>query len=104
MVIWQPKPQVRSRSGMAESRRSMGSPLHGPRGAAGRGDILCTGPACRGHGRRPACRACRPIATFCRSMTELAKLTWPEARAAFGPDLVAFLPLGSTEPHGPHLP
>ena len=37
-------------------------------------------------------------------MTELAKLTWPEARAAFGPDLVALLPIGSTEPHGPHLP
>jgi len=37
-------------------------------------------------------------------MTEIAKLTWPEARARFGPDLVAFLPIGSTEPHGPHLP
>ena len=37
-------------------------------------------------------------------MTELAKLTWPEARAAFGPDLVVLLPVGSTEPHGPHLP
>jgi len=37
-------------------------------------------------------------------MTELAKLTWPEARAAFGPDLVVLLPIGSTEPHGPHLP
>jgi creatinine amidohydrolase len=37
-------------------------------------------------------------------MTELTKLTWPEARARFGPDLVALLPIGSTEPHGPHLP
>jgi creatinine amidohydrolase len=37
-------------------------------------------------------------------MAELAKLTWPEARAAFGPDLVVLLPIGSTEPHGPHLP
>jgi creatinine amidohydrolase len=37
-------------------------------------------------------------------MTALAKLTWPEARARFGPDLVALLPIGSTEPHGPHLP
>lgn len=37
-------------------------------------------------------------------MTEIAKLTWPEARAAFGPDLVVLLPVGSTEPHGPHLP
>lgn len=37
-------------------------------------------------------------------MTELAKLTWPEARARFGADLVVFLPIGSTEPHGPHLP
>jgi len=37
-------------------------------------------------------------------MTELAKLTWPEARARFTADLVALLPIGSTEPHGPHLP
>lgn len=37
-------------------------------------------------------------------MTEIAKLTWPEARARFGPDVVALLPIGSTEPHGPHLP
>lgn len=37
-------------------------------------------------------------------MTELAKFTWPEARARFGADLVALLPIGSTEPHGPHLP
>jgi len=37
-------------------------------------------------------------------MTELAKLTWPEARARFGADLVVFLPIGSTEPHRPHLP
>jgi len=36
--------------------------------------------------------------------TELAKLTWPEARARFGADLVVLLPIGSTEPHGPHLP
>jgi creatinine amidohydrolase len=33
-----------------------------------------------------------------------ARRTWPEARAAFGPDLVVLLPLGATEPHGPHLP
>lgn len=37
-------------------------------------------------------------------MTELAKCTWPEARALFGPRTVAILPIGSTEPHGPHLP
>lgn len=37
-------------------------------------------------------------------MTDLAKMTWPEARAAFGPRTVAILPVGSTEPHGPHLP
>lgn len=37
-------------------------------------------------------------------MTELAKLTWPEARARFTADLVVLLPIGSTEPHGPHLP
>ncbi len=37
-------------------------------------------------------------------MSELSKMTWPEARAAFGPNTVAILPVGSTEPHGPHLP
>lgn len=37
-------------------------------------------------------------------MKDLAKLTWPEARARFGPDLVAIQPVGATEPHGPHLP
>ncbi|HKX46659.1 MAG TPA: creatininase family protein, partial [Planctomycetota bacterium] len=35
---------------------------------------------------------------------ELAARTWPEARALFASDLVAFVPIGSTEPHGPHLP
>jgi len=37
-------------------------------------------------------------------MVDLAKCTWPEAEALFGPDTVAILPVGSTEPHGPHLP
>ena len=37
-------------------------------------------------------------------MTDLAKLTWPEARARFDANLVALLPIGATEPHGPHLP
>lgn len=37
-------------------------------------------------------------------MTELAKRTWPEAAELFGPRTVAILPIGSTEPHGPHLP
>ncbi len=37
-------------------------------------------------------------------MSDLAKMTWHEARAAFGPRTVAILPVGSTEPHGPHLP
>ncbi|MDZ4773922.1 MAG: creatininase family protein [Planctomycetota bacterium] len=37
-------------------------------------------------------------------MTDLAKCTWPEAEALFGPRTVAILPVGSTEPHGPHLP
>lgn len=37
-------------------------------------------------------------------MSELAKRTWPEARGLFGADLVAILPIGATEPHGPHLP
>src|SRR5688572_19969204 len=37
-------------------------------------------------------------------MTDLAKCTWPEARELLGPRTVALLPIGSTEPHGPHLP
>ena len=37
-------------------------------------------------------------------MSDLAKLTWPEARERFDERLVAILPVGSTEPHGPHLP
>lgn len=37
-------------------------------------------------------------------MTELAKRTWLEARELFGERTVALLPIGSTEPHGPHLP
>lgn len=37
-------------------------------------------------------------------MTDLAKRTWPEAAALFRADVVALLPIGSTEPHGPHLP
>ncbi len=41
---------------------------------------------------------------YSSSMTDLGKRTWPEARELFGPRTVAILPLGSTEPHGPHLP
>lgn len=37
-------------------------------------------------------------------MTQLGKLTWPEARERFDDRLVAIQPIGSTEPHGPHLP
>ena len=37
-------------------------------------------------------------------MSELAKHTWPEARELFDENLVAILPIGATEPHGPHLP
>lgn len=37
-------------------------------------------------------------------MTDFAKLTSPEAARAIGPRTVALVPLGSTEPHGPHLP
>ena len=37
-------------------------------------------------------------------MADLAKRTWPEADGLFGPDTVVILPIGSTEPHGPHLP
>lgn len=37
-------------------------------------------------------------------MTDLAKRTWLEAEELFGPETIALLPVGSTEPHGPHLP
>ena len=37
-------------------------------------------------------------------MTDIAKRTWPETKDQFGPRTVAILPIGSTEPHGPHLP
>lgn len=35
---------------------------------------------------------------------ELAKLTWPEATGVLGAGTVAIVPIGCTEPHGPHLP
>lgn len=35
---------------------------------------------------------------------EFSKLTYPEAAGVLGPDTVAILPVGCTEPHGPHLP
>lgn len=35
---------------------------------------------------------------------ELAKLTWPEAAGVLGASTVAIVPIGCTEPHGPHLP
>lgn len=37
-------------------------------------------------------------------MLELAKLTWLEAKHALDARAVVFLPIGCTEPHGPHLP
>lgn len=37
-------------------------------------------------------------------MTEFHNLTWKEAREALGRGVVAILPIGSTEAHGPHLP
>ncbi len=37
-------------------------------------------------------------------MTEWAKCTWIEARELLSDRLVALLPIGCTEPHGPHLP
>jgi creatinine amidohydrolase len=37
-------------------------------------------------------------------MIELAKLSWPEAQRALHERSVCLLPLGATEPHGPHLP
>lgn len=38
------------------------------------------------------------------SVPDLSKLTYPEAAELFGPRTVALVPIGSTEPHGPHLP
>ncbi len=35
---------------------------------------------------------------------ELSKLTWREARDYFARHPIALQPIGSTEPHGPHLP
>ena len=37
-------------------------------------------------------------------MGEIAKKTWVEVKDSFSPSTVAILPVGSTEPHGPHLP
>lgn len=37
-------------------------------------------------------------------MTDLSKLTSPEAAACFQPRSIVIVPIGSTEPHGPHLP
>jgi creatinine amidohydrolase len=37
-------------------------------------------------------------------MTELRRLTHETSEGLFGPRTIAILPLGSTEPHGPHLP
>jgi len=37
-------------------------------------------------------------------MTDLAKLTSPQAREFFHARTIAILPCGATEPHGPHLP
>ena len=35
---------------------------------------------------------------------ELAHMTWPEAQAVFAKNPIAFVPIGSCEPHCPHLP
>ncbi len=35
---------------------------------------------------------------------ELAKLSWPQVQARIEAGCAAILPVGSTEPHGPHLP
>jgi len=37
-------------------------------------------------------------------VVELARLTWPEAQEILDDRVVALLPIGATEPHGPHLP
>jgi creatinine amidohydrolase len=39
-----------------------------------------------------------------RDSLRLTRRTWPEARERFGPELFCLIPVGSTEPHGPHLP
>ena len=39
-----------------------------------------------------------------RTMIEFQDLTWKEAREALQQGVVAILPVGSTEAHGPHLP
>src|SRR5262245_39317266 len=38
------------------------------------------------------------------AMADLAKLRSPEAAEWFGARTIAIVPIGSTEPHGPHLP
>jgi creatinine amidohydrolase len=38
------------------------------------------------------------------NMLELAKMTWPEAAAVLRAGAVVIVPVGCTEPHGPHLP
>lgn len=35
---------------------------------------------------------------------DLVRMTWPEAQTLFAKNPIAFVPIGSTEPHGPHLP
>src|ERR1044072_1753565 len=37
-------------------------------------------------------------------MTAFQNLTWKEARERLARGLIAILPIGSTEAHGPHLP
>lgn len=37
-------------------------------------------------------------------MSDLGKLTWTEAHERIDGRVVAILPIGATEPHGPHLP
>jgi creatinine amidohydrolase len=55
-------------------------------------------------GRVASLVGARATAILPRPMKELAKLTWPEARTALHARAVCLLPLGATEPHGPHLP
>lgn len=76
-----------------------------PQGATGHHDTAGTRGRDGGHadGRTPGSPAAR-LAILAVPMHDLAKLTWPEARARFGPRLVVLLPVGATEAHGPHLP
>lgn len=45
----------------------------------------------------------RRAAAYAPGVTDLGRLTWPEARELLDERTVALIPVGATEPHGPHL-